>query len=196
MDIEQLRKKYFPLILPSGYSVRSATREEVFALFKSIGGEVFGPTTTSGFRVPDSRTERAQAMTKIYQNLHHEYFLFQTPDHKPVGWFMGEAEDALTFYFRHLGILPEHQNKKMYSSFVLHFEKYLAEIGYERTSIQHKVTNRKIIILQLKLEYLIASLELTENWGPLVKLVKLLQPDRRSHFVRMYGDELHQDFFK
>jgi hypothetical protein len=36
-------------------------------------------------------------------------------------------------------------------------------------------------------------MEMTENWGALVKLVKILPRDRRETFYKMFGDSNHLD---
>lgn len=197
MDIESLRAKYFPFTLPKGYVVHPSTKDEVYAFQKLTFDEIFGKRdATQYFRVPEPRFAAAREMSNLYQKLHHEWFLFKTKAGEPVGWFMGEAEDFQTFYMRNTGILPEHQNQGIYTSFAAQLTKYIGEIGYERISSQHKVTNQKILISKLRMGFIICNLELTENWGPMVKLVKLLPKDRQDAFIKAFGDPGHGEFFK
>ena len=130
-------------------------------------------------------------MKQRYAVLHHEWFLFLDPKGNPVGWHMGETEDAVTFYMRNTGILPKFQNHGIYEAFFSSFLAYLSEIGYERVTSQHQATNRRILIMKLKRGFDVAGLELTENWGPLIKLVRIIVPDRRLSFYRQYGRVEH-----
>jgi len=146
---------------------------------------------TACFRMTPERREKAQEFRKRYEVLHHEYFLFLGPKGRPVGWHMGEAEDFQTFYMRNTGILPEYQDRGIYSAFLKAFVSYLGELGYERISSHHKPTNKSILILKLKQGFVIGGLEMTENWGALVKMVKLIPADRRESFYRQFGDMVH-----
>lgn len=70
---------------------------------------------------------------------------------------------------------------------IKNFLKDLKEIGYERLSSHHQATNRAILITKLKFGFVIAGVELTERWGVLVKVIKLLRKDRRESFYKQFG---------
>lgn len=187
-----IRKKHFPVKTVEGYVIRAATKAEVGVFLSKAFDSVFIPQDASlRFTPKGKRRAQNSAMLKRYAVLHHEWFLFEDPKGRPVGWHMGEAEDWVTFYMRNTGILPEHQDKGIYDAFSAALMNYLSELGYERVSSQHKATNRRILIMKLKRGFDVAGLELTENWGPLVKLVRLLAPDRRLSFYRQYGEMEH-----
>jgi len=134
-----------------------------------------------------------KAIWNLYDTVHHEWFLFLDPKGSPIGWHMGEAEDFQTFYMRNSGILPEFQNRGLFTKFSETFARYLEELGYERISSHHKPTNRAILILKLKQGFDVAGMEMTENWGSLVKMVKILPRDRKEAFYKMFGDPSHLD---
>jgi GNAT superfamily N-acetyltransferase len=190
--ITNIRKKHFPIKTTEGFTVRVSTKNEVEAFLKKAFASVFSPQDGSlRFTAKGKRRAQNNALRKRYEALHHEWFLFVDPKGTPVGWHIGEAEDWATFYMRNTGILPEHQDKGIYDAFFDAFMNYLSELGYERVSSQHKATNRRILIMKLKRGFDIAGLELTENWGPLVKRVRLLAPERRLSFYRQYGEMEH-----
>lgn len=187
-----IRKKHFPVKTAEGFTIRASTKNEVDAFCKKAFASVFAPQEGSlRFTPKGKRRAQNNVMRKRYEVIHHEWFLFVDPKGRPVGWHVGEAEDWATFYMRNTGILPEHQNKGIYDAFFAAFINYLGELGYERVSSQHKATNRRILIMKLKRGFDVAGLELTEGWGPLVKLVRLLTPDRRLSFCRQYGEMAH-----
>jgi hypothetical protein len=195
MDIDSVRKKVFPLKLSNGYSVEAATKESVYEFLSANISKVFpGRDSATNFQRPESRRAAFKELHAHYLQLHHEWFLFKL-NGETVGWFMGETEDFSTFYMRNTGILPEHQNKGIYGEFAKHFFSYLVQLGYERISSQHMVTNQKILISKLKMGFIICNLELTEDWGPMVKLVKFLFEDRRDFFIKSFGDQGHRELF-
>lgn len=190
MDLDAVRQKHFPVRLPNGYSIETSSKPGMEAIIRKQSFELVFPRQEGSFHFSPSEDRRVEInrLKERYQVLHHEWFIFKDPSGRPVGWHMGEAEDHATFYMRNTGVLPEHQNKGLYRAFVPAFVKYLAELGYERISSQHKATNRRILITKLRQGFNVAGLELTENWGPLVKLVYLVAPDRRDSFGKQYGE--------
>ncbi|OGR42637.1 MAG: hypothetical protein A2X35_01420 [Elusimicrobia bacterium GWA2_61_42] len=192
IDMDALRQKYFPLKLKGGLTVRTATKKEVMDLIAKSYDKVFPDRgETPCFRLSPERRKKAQEFWKMYDVLHHEWFLFLDPKGTPIGWHMGEAEDFQTFYMRNTGILPKYQGKGIYGNFLKAFSSYLKALGYERISSQHKPTNKSILILKLKQGFVIGGFEMNENWGALVKMVKILPEDRRESFYRQFGDKVH-----
>lgn len=178
--------------MKGGFSVRAATKKEVMDLVAKKYGAVFPDRgDTPWFRMSPERRKKAQEFWKHYDALHHEWFLFLGPKGAPIGWHMGEAEDYQTFYMRNTGILPEYQGRGLYRAFLKAFSDYLGELGYERITSQHKPTNKSILILKLKQGFVIGGLEMTENWGALVKMVKIIPQDRRESFYAQFGDKEH-----
>ena len=193
-DIDAIRKKHFPMNLGNGFVAKQSTRKEVREFMNENYAKVFSPeqNTQRPTLAPD-RKAKLEGMSDLYDDVHHEYLLIHAPDGAIAGWHMGEMEDWLTFYMRNTGILPVYQGRGVYKQLLAKFEAFLEEIGYEKVSSQHQATNRSILIAKLKVGYVIAGFELTEIWGPLVKLVKALTPERRKRFYEMYGDLKHME---
>lgn len=121
-----------------------------------------------------------------YNSLHKEHFLFIKRG-ESVGWSTDETMDFMTCYMRNTGILPEHQNRGLYSIFPQTLTKYLEEIGYERLSSQHSPDNSKMLITKLKAGFMVTGMDLDERWGSLVRLTKLLKNDRSKVFSNCFG---------
>lgn len=191
MDTAKVLRRHFPVKI-GGYSVRAATKKEVMDLVAKKYSAVFPDRgATPWFRMSPERRKKAQEFWKHYDVLHHEWFLFLDPKGMPVGWHMGEAEDFQTFYMRNTGILPEHQGRGLYRAFLKALSAYLGELGYERITSQHKPTNKSILIIKLKQGFVIGGLEMNENWGALVKMIKIIPQDRRESFYTQFGDKEH-----
>ena len=192
MNIAAIRRKHFPVKTGAGYTIRVATKKEVDAFVGGVFDSVFPPQEGSlRFIASPERRAQLRVLKERYEVLHHEWFLFTDSKGTPIGWHIGEAEDAVTFYMRNTGVLPAHQNRGIYEAFFAAFKRYLGELGYERVTSQHKATNRRILILKLRQGFEIAGVELTENWGAVVKVVLLLAPDRRLSFYRQFGQMDH-----
>jgi len=192
IDIKAIRKKHFPLRLDYGFTVKPVEKKEVMAFLAGAYDKVF-PRWDDDlcFRLSGERRKELAPFWDLYNAIHHEWFLFLDPKGRPVGWHMGEAEDFQTFYMRNSGILPEFQNRGLYAAFSVALARYLGELGYERISSHHKPTNRAILILKLKQGFDVSGFEMTENWGALVKVVKIIPEDRRKAYNKMFGDPSH-----
>lgn len=194
MNIKAIRDKHFPLKTKDGFVIRPSDEKEVYALLGNAYEKVFprGDDYLC-FKPTPERRKKMAPVRGLYSVIHHEWFLFLDSTGEPIGWHMGEAEDHQTFYMRNTGIFPEFQNRGLFTEFSESFMRYLEELGYERISSHHKPTNRRILILKLKQGFDVAGVEMTENWGALVKLVKILPRDRREVFYKMFGDSSQLD---
>lgn len=196
MEFDKVRNKYFPIKLKNGYQIIISNKDDVYKESGKFFDKVFGTGESSvRYRLPKGRRKKVMTLAAEFWKAHHEWFLFLDKNGNVVGWFMGEAESVIGFYMRNTGILPKHQNKGIYSEFLKVFVKYLKELGYERILSQHKVTNKKILLSKIKAGFIICNLELTEMWGPMVKLVKIIHKDRRDYFIEHFGDYLHKGFY-
>jgi GNAT superfamily N-acetyltransferase len=188
--ISALRTKYFPLKLNDGYEIVVADKKTVREFLNKHFEAVF-PKSSNALPTLLINKERESAIEALvkdsgYDSLHQEHFLF-TFKGEPVGWSTGETADFMTYYMRNSGIIPEHQNKKLYSQFLAHFADYIKEIGYERLTSQHKADNSEILITKLKAGFVISGMDFDERWGALVRVTKFLHADRESAFKDCFG---------
>lgn len=190
LDLNTIRKKYFPFQTADGYIIRPSTQEEVYALYRKVFTQVFKERQIF-FQAPVERRPQTERMYQKSLVKHHEWFVFESPTKEKVGWNMGDAYDYTTFYMRNTGVLPEHQNKGLYRQFCERFEAFIKDVGYERIVSHHYGTNRRILITKLKMGYVISGMELHEMFGPLVKVLKLLPEDRREAYYKIYGSMDH-----
>lgn len=191
-DIDSIRPKYWPFTLPTGESIRAVSREDLETVSTRYFDEIF-PSYKEGvpFHLSGARRDQVKPMSRLYDRVHRESFVFYSAKDEPIGWHIGDAEDMLTYYLRQTAIRPHAQAKGLYTAFCIRLSNYLADIGYERLTSCHQVTNRKMLIRKLKDGFVIAGLEITERWGPMVKLVKLLPEDRREAFYEAFGAAEH-----
>lgn len=160
--------------------------KEIFREFIGTNFEsVFGKRELNNIVIPEDRKEFAARTSDDFEQIHKEYIMFFDGS-KPLGWSTGEGQDWITFYMRNTGILPEFQNKGIYRSFLGLYLNYLAELGYERISSQHKPFNQSVLVAKLKAGFFVAGFDVEERWGALVKLVYFTQEYRREKFKNRF----------
>lgn len=177
------RKKYFPLQIPSNISCEHSSEQEFEKFVSKNFSKVFKNGFSSKVNIQkNTKSWRGLQSTILeYKKIHTEYFLFKQGN-KTIGWCYGEMEDFETFYMRNTGILPQYQNHGIYQEFLCTFFKYLKELGYQKISGQHNLSNSRIISLKMKLGFIVVGTENHDRWGSLVKLVKFLDPKREKIF--------------
>ncbi|HPI40177.1 MAG TPA: GNAT family N-acetyltransferase, partial [Pseudobdellovibrionaceae bacterium] len=179
--LEEKRKKLIEELKFEGLTVRFVDRSEFRKLIDYNYSRVFGSSMTN-YTPTEAEIDRATPIWTQYQNLHTDYLILSNTKGDYVGHFSGETEDHNTFYLRNAGILPDWRKKKIASRFVDAYLKYLHNLGYSRVTSQHHGTNNAVLIMMLKLGFHICGVETREEWGVLVKCVKLLAPDREPIF--------------
>jgi RimJ/RimL family protein N-acetyltransferase len=183
LEAARQRESHFPMLLPHGIRAVPSDAEAVREFLKENFAIVFGDRPHR-FTVPPERTDTNRLVADHHGRLHSEEIFFLDGD-KPIGWCIGECQDAMTFYMRNTGFLPAYQGKGLYTAFLPMFLDYLADLGYERVTSQHKPDNPAVLIPKIRSGFVIMAVELEERWGPLVRLVYYTQGYRRDAFSAM-----------
>jgi hypothetical protein len=187
--IAEQRAKFFPMALPNGATAYCCTPQEFMEAVSSIYGDVFGrpPEHYGFFQTPEARKPTADTMYAHYcTNLHHEFIVAKDSDGKYIGWCIGEAEDFATFYLRNAGVVTGSRHQGFLRAFLPKFLLYLRAIGYERVTSEHHPNNLPIMIGMLKNGFVISGFNLDERYGAQVKMVRMLQEDRRQSFESIF----------
>lgn len=155
-------------------------RKELDIHFK----EIFS-LSANNYIAPEEEKQRVKLLLENYKNIHHDRLIIRDKEGNFIGHFMGESEDQVTYYLRNAGIIPSYRKKHIATKFMTSFLDYLYELGYARVSSQHHGNNNAVLILMLKNGFSIAGLEVREEWGSLIKLVKHLNSDRAQLFDKV-----------
>jgi len=189
--VMKARDKGFPMKLGKGYWCTSVSEELFNPFIMKNFNKVFPPNKRCiHFSYKDVTKKRQQAkreLSKDYLTSHCDYILFYNKNNEPVGWMTGEADDGQTYYMRNTGILKSHQGNKIYRNFLMKFEEYIKDLGYERISGQHHGNNTQVLVPKLKAGFIITGFENHENHGTLIKLVKHLQKDRQDIYIDKFN---------
>ncbi len=181
--------------LPEGFVAEFADRETYYLEIEKIFSKVFpgAGRAPAGDISEEAKAKRRELVRDFSINPWIVRILvFQKESKSVVGWISGEQHDWETFYFRNSGFLPEVRRKGIYS--VLHDSiiASLRERGFERVISDHAPNNRAMLLLKIKFGYFIQSVTVDERFGPLVRLVYYLNPDRRLRFESRY-ELIHYD---
>ncbi|MCB0311606.1 MAG: hypothetical protein KDD42_10245 [Bdellovibrionales bacterium] len=97
-----------------------------------------------------------------------------------VGWSYGYQISQDTFRMVTSGLLDSHQRKGVYSAFLSSLEQHLKEQGFQVIFSRHYATDNQVIIPKLRFGFLITGMELTDEFGLLLRLSYFFNETRRK----------------
>jgi len=128
--------------------------------------------------------EASPARQTFYRHL-GDFFAFRN-EGSLVGFLVGNPIDWSSYYIRQVGVLPDFQHNKLCQTLVSSLAIYLRRHGVARIEIDIAPNNHKNIHIFNKLGFKIAGTLLTERWGAVVHLVKLLEDDNNRVFQQQF----------
>lgn len=97
-----------------------------------------------------------------------------------IGWHFGGQYPFGKFYMSNSGIVPEHQNKGVYSALLPHIIEMVRDKGYQSIFSRHAATNNAVLVPKLRAGFKITSVEIDDRWGVLIHLTYFFNPLRRK----------------
>ncbi len=189
---EDIRERYFPLILPDGIIVQPVGRATYSSIQATLMPKVFPHwNQKKRFHSPGDRLDQVMRLRAVMNKLHREYFIFYHQQ-TPIGWSTGRMDNHLTFRMSNTGILSDYRRKGIYTTFATTLLDYIKAVGYERIVSYHHPTNRAILNAKLKLGFNITGSVLQEDMGATVQLTLFFYKDRFDAFESILG--LEPDF--
>jgi hypothetical protein len=157
--------------LPVGYTITEISEEQFFAFFRKSRAKVFkNEINFMPWLFMNKKEQKThQKLNAIYQK-RIKIFLGVFYKGKMVGWFSGDQQSADTFHMRNSAILKAHRCKGLYSCLLVEVLKRTKDLGFEKVTSRHLMTNNAIIIPKLKAGFKMTNVELSDNWGTLVHL--------------------------
>ena len=183
--VKKIRSAHFPARLTDEYTVTAVSRQTFNEVIGQISGQIFTSMAELGLYNPPSPT--SDLAKKLAQQIHNECFVFYNAGGDPVGFSAGKVTDGQTFFMEWSGILPAHQRRGLYSSFLTNLIPYLKELGIERITSNHMGTNRPVLIAKLRAKFVITGVTLDERHGMLVWLTRFLEPLRQEGFKSAFS---------
>jgi ribosomal protein S18 acetylase RimI-like enzyme len=113
-----------------------------------------------------------------------------------VGWHIGEQSSATEFYMRNSGILPAYRRRGLYTAMIARVLCDVSELGFQVVTSRHTAVNNAVIIPKLKLGFVITGIEVSDQFGTLVKLSYFTNPMRREVLAFRCGERQADDEIK
>ncbi len=161
-------------------------------VFGSMRPQVFAATFALNFREFALSLSEHEAIRSLGGNLGNPFqanFLVYYRD-ACVGWSFGRQETAERYYMINTGILPDHQNRGIYSALLPVIVKRVLDEGFQVIYSRHTATNNHVIVPKLKAGFIISGLELSDTFGTLVHLSYFANNVRRQAMDMRSGQAL------
>ena len=181
--------------LKDSYSVKEVGFDEWHQFFEEHASQVFPDEQSMALNFLLNPTEKAK-LDSLQANLAQRkelYFLLLDGD-KPIGWHFGFQRSELEYFMANTGILPNYQNRKIYSSFLTYAIQRITDEGFQYITSIHHANNNAVLIPKLKAGFLIQSfgfliqtMILESNYGPMIQLVYPTKAAYRKLFEPQFG---------
>lgn len=181
--------------LIANYSCQEVTADVWEAFFSEHQAAVFSDEASISFDPIFSETDQAK-LTSLRERMGDGlqwYFLIYA-DETPIGWHFGFQKSDLEYFMANTGILPEYQNRKIYSAFLSYIIQRAVDEGFQFITSIHHADNNAVIIPKLKAGFIIQSfgfliqtMLLESNYGPMIQLVYPAKAIYRKTFSAGFG---------
>jgi ribosomal protein S18 acetylase RimI-like enzyme len=174
--------------------IKRLTNEEFWPLFHNYRPQLFNDSfhyapfdVQTEYEKEQSVQLRANLKDKI--NIHLVAF---NDENELIGWSSSFQKSAHELYMMNSAIFPEYRRTGLYSRLVHDVLELAEEYGFQTVTSNHVTTNNAVIIAKLKLGFCISGIELTDDFGTLVKLTKHLN-ETRDKISRFRSGEIKPD---
>ncbi len=181
--------------LSQSYSVEEVTAETWEVFFGEHQATVFPDEASIPFD-PIFREPEQKKIAKLRENISGSlqwYFLIYDNE-TPIGRHFGFQKSELEYFMANTGILPEYQNRKIYSAFLKFIIERAVDEGFQFITSIHHADNNAVIIPKLKAGFIIQSfgfliqtMILESNFGPMIQLVYPAKDIYRKTFNAGFG---------
>lgn len=141
--------------------------------------EVLTPEERSGFQDRVARTANR-----------HEVHLAAFEGEDLVGWTTAFQTKPLELYMRNSAVFPQYRRKGVYTKLMNEMLVQAEKAGYQTVSSYHICTNNAVIIPKLKAGFNIVGMEVWDDVGVVVRLVRNLN-DLRQDVLEFRSGEAH-----
>jgi Acetyltransferase (GNAT) family len=177
------------------YYVEEVGAEVWEAFFGQHQTTVFPDEASIPFDPIFSDAERAK-LTTLRENMAGglQWYCLIFENETPIGWHFGFQKSELEYFMANTGILPDYQNRKIYSAFLTYIIQRAVDAGFQFITSIHHADNNAVLIPKLKagfiiqsFGFLIQSMILESNYGPMIQLVYPAKDIYRKTFSAGFG---------
>jgi GNAT superfamily N-acetyltransferase len=171
-----------PIPLIRGYTAATLPDDQFQVLFAQMLPLVFSDEIY--LHVPDilsqgekdnlrRLTERLGALYRLHIGIYDEHGAI-------VGTSFGCQAERGRYNMVNTGILPNHQNRGIYTALLPHILATVREEGFQEVYSSHLMTNNQVIIPKLKAGFVISGFSVSDRFGTLVELAYFFNERRRE----------------
>jgi ribosomal protein S18 acetylase RimI-like enzyme len=188
-----MSRDHYPLFDDYTYVVLSG--QAFVPLFNRYRPTVFGQTF--GYQPEDVYSaDEAQSVRRLQQQMTQRYRLRLGVYYRRTefaGWTVGWQRDNDAYYMANTGILPEHQNRGVYSHLLPVLLETVRAEGFQVVESRHTASNNRVIIPKLKVGFVLSGFEVSDQFGTLVWLRYYFNPTRRRMVDVRTGEHAPDD---
>jgi hypothetical protein len=107
-----------------------------------------------------------------------------------VGWSAGFQANPNEFYMMTSGVFLKYRRKGYYTKLAKTVLAKVQKLGFQMVSSNHIATNNPVIMAKLKLGFMIAGMEISDNMGVLLRLVYSFN-DLRTEVLKYRTGEVY-----
>lgn len=172
--------EHIPLI--KGYTAAALSNEQFDAQFAEIRPQIF--TNEIGLRLQDFLSqEEKDNLRRLAERLDALYRLnigIYDEDGAIVGTSFGRQAERGRYYMINTGILPDHQNKGIYTALLPQLLETIQAEGFQEVYSSHLTTNNQVIIPKLRAGFIISGFYISDIFGTMVELSYFFNARRRE----------------
>lgn len=162
------------------YTIRSMSRDDFHPLFQKHCPQLFADTFA--FRLREALSAEQEATRKRLRARENGLYqlrlaMFHGDDF--VGWHTGRQVNADEYAMENSAVLPAHQRKGLYTFLLARVLGIVRDAGFQIVTSGHNATNNRIIIPKLKAGFVIVGMEISPEFGAVIKLAYFFNPLRR-----------------
>lgn len=109
---------------------------------------------------------------------------------EPIGWHVGYATDAETYYMKNSAVISEYRNKGVYSSLLNFVMGEIHREGFQVVTSIHHGNNPAVIIPKLKKGFVISGSHFHEKFRFMIELKYFFDSERKKAYGKSMGLEL------
>ncbi len=158
--------------LSNGFELRELSEEEFTPIFEKYAPLYFSNIHQT-FMLRDILNEvEKEKLKRLKENMGSPYHLRIAiyKNDNFVGFHWGFQEDFIRFYMCCTAIVPEFRGQGIYTELLPYILKVVSEKGFQEITSFHSPSNNGIIVPKLKAGFVITTMDVSDNFGVLVKL--------------------------
>jgi len=171
--------------------IKALGPKDFWALVEKHEKKVFtGQTYAAHQHMLAREKENFEERKKFIQERIALYYVLLDEKNNLAGWTAGFQMRPNDFFMMTSAVLPKYRGKDGYTKLLKEVLEKTKALGFQVVYSKHLATNNPIIIAKLKLGFMVAGMEVSDQMGTVVRMVYSHNP-LREELLRYRTGELH-----